>query len=190
MSDAASDRARQDRLLALLFASGDPVPLDEAARWLDLEVDALPDLLEAALRRLSDLPWTIRRAAGGIRLVLVPGLTDWVAANQGARGPETFSHALWECLAVVAYRQPITRLEVDELRQVRSDYALDTLAQRGLIQEVGRKATPGRPILYGTTPGFLEMLGLDSLEQLPPPPNAGPAPPTEGQAPSDGVEAE
>lgn len=76
--------------------------------------------------------------------------------------------AAWEVLAIIAYKQPITRLEIEALRQTNSERALDTLVNRELIEQVGRKEAPGRPILYGTTVQFLKEFGLDSLEQLPP----------------------
>lgn len=77
------------------------------------------------------------------------------------------SQAALETLAIIAYRQPITRSEVDEIRGVMSDSAISTLLERGLIQETGRREGPGRPMLFGTTPEFLKYMGLKSLEELP-----------------------
>jgi segregation and condensation protein B len=159
-----------DRLFALLFVAGEPVAVEDLARWLNIPVDRVPPLLDALARRLLGAPLTIRAAGGGVRLVLTPELTDWVARIQGGRAPETLTPAQWECLAVVAYRQPVTRLEIEELRQAQSEHALEALVRRGLIEDVGRKAVPGRPILYGTTRRFLEIMGVDRLDQLPPPP--------------------
>ncbi|MGC8489440.1 MAG: SMC-Scp complex subunit ScpB [Clostridia bacterium] len=166
-------REAEDRLLALLFAAGEPLPLDQLETWFSLSREGLGELLEGAERRLADLPWRIRLAAGGARLILRPEPTAFVRELTGERGPETFSLALWECLAVVAYTQPVTRLEVEQTRQVQSDYALEMLVRRGLIEEVGRKETPGRPILYGTTRRFLEVFGVNGLDELPPRPGVG-----------------
>lgn len=163
-------RVSEDRLLGLLFSAGEPVVWQDLEEWLGVDRDALAVLIEAAGRRLEPLPWRIRLAAGGARLVLDPETTNFVREVSGERGPETFSLALWECLAVVAYSQPVTRLEVEQARQVQSDYALEMLVRRGLIEEVGRKEAPGRPILYGTTRRFLEVFGIESLDDLPPRP--------------------
>ena len=81
---------------------------------------------------------------------------------------QSLSQAAMETLAVVAYRQPVTRAEVEQIRGVKCDYSLQSLTSRGLIQEVGRKETIGRPILFGTTDEFLSRFGIESLEDLPP----------------------
>jgi segregation and condensation protein B len=81
---------------------------------------------------------------------------------------QSLSQAAMETLAVVAYRQPVTRLEVEEIRGVKCDYSLQVLANKGLIGEVGRKETVGRPILYGTTEEFLAHFGIETLDDLPP----------------------
>lgn len=154
-------------LQAVLFAHGDPVPAPTLARWLGVDLEALPDLAQALGARLAATPWTVREVAGGYQLVLKPEWSRWLQALEPQRA-EPLSQAAWECLAVVAYRQPVTRLEVEALRQVGSEAALELLERRGLIQEVGRKRAPGRPILYGTTPRFLEVFGLKRIEDLPP----------------------
>jgi segregation and condensation protein B len=81
--------------------------------------------------------------------------------------PSKLSRAALETVAIIAYRQPITLPEIEAIRGVQSDGVIRTLLQRGLIQEVGRKQTAGRPVLYGTTPQFLHYFGLNSLEELP-----------------------
>ena len=77
-----------------------------------------------------------------------------------------------ETLAVIAYRQPVTRAEIEEIRGVKCDYSLQSLSKKGLIQEVGRRDTVGRPVLFGTTDEFLNRFGIESLEELPPLPTA------------------
>nr|WP_207711566.1 SMC-Scp complex subunit ScpB [Sulfobacillus harzensis] len=159
-----------DLLEALLFVHGDPVSVDQLALWLDLpstgveqQLQALDEALQSRQSGLS-----VQRVAGGVRLTTHPRLQDALAARLGRRAPEPLSHAAWEVLAIVAYRQPITRLEIEAIRQTGSERALDTLLNRELIEEVGRKEAPGRPILYGTTARFLREFGLDSPSDLPP----------------------
>jgi segregation and condensation protein B len=161
-----------DRLWALLFVHGDPLPEDKACEWLGVEGEELAAVVQALQAALARTPFTLRRVAGGIELVTRPAFTAFLDRVAGRRGPEPLSHAAWECLAVIAWRQPVTRLEIEQARQVNSDRAIETLLSRGLIQEVGRKETPGRPILYGTTAEFLRQFGLNSLEDLPPGPDA------------------
>lgn len=158
-------------LAAILFAHGDPVPAETLAEWLGLPAEGVEAVALDLAERLRSTPWTVRQVAGGFQLVLRPTWSRWIEALQPER-VETLSAAAWECLAVVAYRQPVTRLEVEALRQVGSEAALEMLERRGLIQAVGRKRAPGRPILYGTTPRFLEMFGLARIEDLPPLPEA------------------
>ena len=90
--------------------------------------------------------------------------------------PEPLSHAAWEVLSVVAYKQPLTRMEIEAFRQTGSERAIDTLVSRGLVEEVGRKEAPGRPILYGTTARFLQEFGISDPKDLPPLADS-PAPP-------------
>ena len=85
---------------------------------------------------------------------------------------QSLSQAALETLAVVAYKQPVTRLDIEAVRGVKCDYSVQSLMNKGLIEEVGRKETLGRPILYGTTDAFLSHFGLTSLEDLPQPPES------------------
>jgi segregation and condensation protein B len=171
----STPEAAADRLWAILFAQGGPLPRSTLMEWLDAGPEEFSTILEALDRRLAATPFTVRMVADGVELVTRPAFTAYLDQIQGRRGPEPLSHAAWECLAVVAWRQPVTRLEIEELRRVNSERALDTLVARGLIHEVGRKDTPGRPILYGTTAEFLRQFGLNRLEDLPPLPGGGSA---------------
>lgn len=154
---------------ALLFASPDPVPaerLAEASRLPDTEVRLLlarlQDVLKSSTRGL-----VLQEVAGGFRLYTKPEFADAVARLMGPRNLGLTQAAL-ETLAVVAYRQPVTRAEIDAIRGVRSESTVATLVERRLIREVGRKEAVGRPIMYGTTPQFLEHFGLRDLAELPP----------------------
>ena len=167
---AVGDRERVDRFVAVLFTSGDSLPADQLANLLDVEEADLPGLADAAAEMLAVTPLVVRRVAHGWQLVLSGPTAAWMGRVTGRRTPERLSTAAWEVLAVVAYRQPVTRLEIETLRGVSSDHAVDTLVSRGLVCEVGRKEVPGRPILYATTDRFLEVFGLESLSALPPAP--------------------
>ena len=104
--------------------------------------------------------------AGGYQLRTAKGNADWVKKFLGGR-PARMSKATLETLAIVAYRQPITRAEVEAIRGVDVDGVMTTLLERNLIRAVARKDVPGRPFLYGTTPEFLELFNLKDLSQLP-----------------------
>lgn len=168
---APGDRERVERFVAVLFTSGDPIPADQLADLLEVDAADLPGLAERAGERLAATPLVVRAVAHGWQLVLSGPAAAWVGRATGRRAPDRLSAAAWEVLAVVAYRQPVTRLEIEALRGVSSDHAVDTLVSRGLVGEVGRKEVPGRPILYATTERFLEVFGLNSLSALPPAPD-------------------
>jgi len=154
---------------ALLFIAERPLTTAELA-----ELGGIPRLqAEATLAALgSDLAedgrgLRVQRMDDAWQLVTAPEVGTRLAAY-AARQEARLSAAALEALAIVAYRQPCTRGEVDRVRGVDSDYVLRSLQHRRLIQEVGRRDTPGRPILFGTTFSFLERFGLTSLEELPP----------------------
>lgn len=171
-----------DMLEALLFVHGDPVSEEQLALWLDIALEDVGAWVEALnqnlLSRGSGL--TVQWVEGGVRLSTHPRLYQCLAERVSRRAPEPLSHAAWEVLAIVAYRQPITRLEIEAIRQTGSERALDTLLSRDLIEETGRKEAPGRPILYGTTSRFLREFGLRSPGDLPPLSSSGePSSPSE-----------
>ncbi|MDI3299434.1 MAG: SMC-Scp complex subunit ScpB [Bacillota bacterium] len=150
---------------AILFAAARSVRLEE----LTGATGAGPAAVEAALRELEEAlaghGIQLERVAGGWRLVIRPALAGPVRVVLDAQ-PPSLSRAALETLAIVALRQPVTRAQIEELRGVHSEHALRTLLEAGLIEEVGRKEAPGRPILYGTTSRFLEHFGLESVEAL------------------------
>jgi len=156
-------------LECLLFAAGGPVAVSTLARSLDLvekEVENLVEELQELYER-NGHGLQIRQVAGGYQMCTRPEYAGYVQELLKPEVP-TLSRAALETLAVIAYRQPITKAEIERLRGVKVDGVLHTLLSRELIMEVGRKEVPGRPILYGTTPRFLEHFGLASLEELPP----------------------
>lgn len=154
---------------ALLFVAERPLTSAELA-----ELASVPRLqAEAALSALAEelaedkRGLRLQRMDDVWQLATAPEVGERLAAY-AAREETRLTPAALEALAVVAYRQPCTRGEVDRLRGVDSDYVLRSLLHRRLVVEVGRRDTPGRPILYGTTFTFLERFGLTSLEDLPP----------------------
>lgn len=158
------------RLLeALVFASRDPLTPKVAAQVTGLD----PATVSNLLRRLADeygsrkAGVALEEVAGGWRMVTAPDLADAVARLGRAPRQASLSPAALETLAIVAYRQPVTKAEVEEIRGVHSDSALSTLEERGLIRETGRRAGVGRPVEYGTTDAFLCAFGLRSLADLP-----------------------
>ncbi len=156
-------------LLAVLFAAGRPVSLEELCKGLGLPEDTLLRALHALEERLASgaLGVALERVAGGWRLVVHPAHLDQVRAVLKPRVPQ-LSKAALEVLAIVAYHQPITRAEIEAMRGKSAEGVLEGLVERDLVRVVGEKPAVGRPKLYGTTERFLEVFGLESLEDLPP----------------------
>jgi segregation and condensation protein B len=157
-------------LEALLFASDAPLELARIAEVLELPADEARAAL-AELTAACETPGrglTVVEVAGGYRLVTRPELAPVLVRLQRLRLKSRLSRAAVETLAIIAYRQPISRPEIEQLRGVNADAVVTALLERRLIRMVGRKEGPGRPILYGTTRIFLEHFGLRDLGELPP----------------------
>jgi segregation and condensation protein B len=154
-------------LEALLFASPGPVAASQLAAVL--EKDAAE--IEAGLKELevgfSGRGLRLQRHLGKYQLTTAPEAGPAVERFLGLEASTRLSRAALETLAIVAYRQPVTRPEIDAVRGVNSDGVLKSLLSKGLVQEMGRADRPGRPILYSTTADFLRYFGLSSLEELP-----------------------
>lgn len=167
-----TDAELRPLLEAYLFVAVEPVAPQEAARSLGVEAAAveevLEDLVNAYARRIES-GLHIVRIAGGYQMATRPALAEDIARLLAAPGSKArLSKPALETLAIIAYQQPVTQAELEAVRGVSADAVLKTLADRRLIKEEGRKAVPGRPILYGTTPDFLHYFGLHTLEDLPP----------------------
>ncbi len=155
------------RLLeALLFVSQKPVPLSRLARALRTTYAAVRRGLRVLEGRLSDHGVRLAEIAGAWQIRTAPEAAAAVQRFLDVR-PVRLSKAAIETLAIVAYRQPATKPDVDEIRGVDSGSAVKLLLDRGLVRILGRKEEPGRPLLYGTTAAFLEFFGLTSLRDLP-----------------------
>jgi segregation and condensation protein B len=178
-ANAAARRARPARqllghLTALLFVADEPLELSLLARLLDVRPAEVERAAEA-LRAEPPAGLIVQRDGRRITLASAPDSADYVRRLRGTAGPQRLSRAALEVLAIVAYRQPATRAEIEAIRGVNSDHALETLVVRGLVTEVGRRESLGRPALFGTTLDFLALAGLSSLDDLPPAEQAAPS---------------
>jgi segregation and condensation protein B len=159
-------------LEAALFASATPVPVD-ALRVMAAHADDTETTLESALEELRLHYDTdghgveLVEVAGGWQVLTRPEYTEAIERAQLASRPQRLSTAALETLAIIAYRQPVGRVEIEEIRGVSAGGVLRSLQERGLIEVIGRSEALGRPLLYGTTPLFLELLGMRDLADLP-----------------------
>jgi segregation and condensation protein B len=165
-----SDAVSETRALeALFFVSDEPLSSAVLAQALDVDRRAVDSMCESLARELEDRGsgLVLRNVAGGWRLFTHPDaapiVEQFVLSSRQAR----LTKAALETLAIVAYKQPVTRHQISSIRGVNSDGVIRALVDRGVIEEAGREPTPGRPLLYATTPAFLERLGLPSLASLP-----------------------
>ncbi len=163
---AVSDRVRQLRLVeALLFAAAEPLTEEALRARLGPEAD-LPELLRALAANFEGRGVDLVRLAGGWAFRTAPDLAEALRVERPVS--RKLSRAAVETLAVVAYHQPVTRAEIEEIRGVGlAKGTLDTLIEAGWVRPRGRRISPGRPLLWVTTPGFLAHFGLDSLADLP-----------------------
>lgn len=154
---------------ALIFASFEPVTVKAIAEALGLEERTVHQLVLELTDEYRNGKRGIQivESAGGFIFRTHPECAPYVEKLQRTPRNVPLSQAALETLAIVAYRQPITRAEIESVRGVRVDSALTTLFDKSLIEEVGRRDAPGRPILYGTTRGFLKYFGLKDLTELP-----------------------
>lgn len=152
---------------SLLFAAGRPVSLDELARTLEAQPEEVLEALNRLEHALTGRGIQLQRHRDTVQLVTHPDAASYVRRLLGLAATGRLSTAALEALAIVAYRQPVTRAQIEAIRGVNSDHALSVLQARGLVQEVGRLESVGRPVLYGTTIEFLQTFGLRSLDELP-----------------------
>jgi len=155
---------------ALLFASDGPLSLGRLKALLDADPEAIREAIDLLNREYWETgrSFLIVEVAGGFQMATRSQFAPWVRKLSG-RSEARLSKAALEVLAIIAYRQPVTRQEVEAIRGVSSGGVLAGLLQRGLIRITGRSDAPGRPLLYGTTRKFLQTFGLRSLEELPKP---------------------
>jgi segregation and condensation protein B len=170
-TEAIDARELKAILEAVLFVSPEPVPV---ARLVSIVGTVSKAEVVQALGILAhDLDQDGRgiqlvQVAGGYRLVTKQEYGPWLKRMDKAKAAQKLSRSALESLAIIAYKQPLVRAEIEEIRGVETSGVLRTLCERKLVRIVGRKDVPGRPIMYGTTKFFLEHFGLQDLSQLPP----------------------
>lgn len=157
---------------AILFVAGEPVDRSEMRRALEVSEDELDQAVDALD---SDYSFhrrgiCLKRFGNHLQLSTRAEYAPYVERLLQPIQKQSLSQSAMETLAVVAYRQPVTRLEIEAVRGVKCDYSVQSLVNKGLIEPVGRKETLGRPMLYGTTDKFLSHFGLTALTDLPQPP--------------------
>jgi segregation and condensation protein B len=152
----------------LLFVAPGAVSPAQLAAALEISTQEVELGLADLVARYNQRGLRLQRQRGLIQLTTAPEIAPLVERFLGLEATSRLSRAALEALSIIAYRQPATRPQVDAIRGVNSDAVLKSLLNKGLIEEIGRAEAPGRPILYSTTPEFLQHFGLNSLEELPP----------------------
>lgn len=154
----------------LLFVSGDPVSLKDLSNVLDVDQNTLKKIINQLIDDYDDSSRGIKiiEINGSYQLCSKPELYYFVEKLLKPKAKTGLSQASLETLSIIAYRQPITKSAIDEVRGVKSDACITRLLEKDMIKEVGRMEGPGRPILYGTTDTFLRLFGLKNISELPP----------------------
>lgn len=156
-----------DSLEAILFVADSPVPLEVLARETGVTQGQASQALELLAEKLhANGAIQLIELAGGFQLSTKPEFAELIGSFLKPQR-QKLSRSLMEVLAIVAYKQPVTMGDVEQVRGVQSDYSIRALLERRLIREVGRKVAPGRPVLYGTTQQFLHQFNLKALDELP-----------------------
>ena len=153
-------------LESILFVADQPVDLLQVRKVLDIPIEAIEDLLAILTEDYKDRGISIARLKDRVRMVTAPESAPYVQAFLGLEQTVRLSSAALETLAIVAFKQPVTRSQIEAIRGVNSDGVIATLEGRGLIEEAGQQEGPGRPLLYGTTMAFLQHFGLESIDEL------------------------
>ncbi len=169
MAEELTDLRRRHKALleALLFVAFEPVSARRLAEISGVDKKLVQELLAELAAEHRERGFRLAEIAGGWQFLTPEEYAPYIEKLYNPRSQQ-LSRAALETLAIVAYRQPVTRLEIDNIRQVKSDAVLNKLMEKALVKEVGRREGPGRPILYGTTREFLAAFGLASLAELPP----------------------
>lgn len=156
------------KLEALLFVAAEPVAPAQLAAALDISPSVVERGLHELDASLAARGLRLQRHAGRVQLTTAPQLAELIERFLGLEATTHLTRAALETLAIVAYQQPVTRPQIDAIRGVNSDSMMKSLLHKGLILESGRADGPGRPILYSTTPEFLQHFGLNSILEMPP----------------------
>ena len=169
--EAVIDAEAEDLALSLeavCFALNRPITLAEAAEILGRTSQAVNAAADVLARQLRGRGLMLQRHQDALQLVTRPEVAWAVQRALNPERPSRLSRPAMETLAIIAYRQPVTRAVIEAIRGVNCEAVLDHLEQRGLVAEIGRQETPGHPRLFGTTLRFLQIVGLERVEDLPP----------------------
>lgn len=178
--DSISENKRQI-IEAVIFGSDEPLTIrqiqdifwqsdNNGPRFRVKEDEILTTIRELNSEYVkTDRPFRIIQVAGGFQYATMPEFAEWLGRMIKEKSRRKLTQATIETLSVIAYKQPVTKPEIEAIRGVNADYAIQKLMERGLVTMVGRAATPGRPLLYGTTQDFLKHFGINDLSELPKP---------------------
>ena len=181
MEQTPLSESRRHIVEALIFASDEPLTARQIIEILGSPDQAGPRMRmkeDEVLSMVRDLnaeyvragrAFRIIQVAGGYQFATMPDFAEWLGRMVKEKAKRKLSQATLETLSVIAYKQPVTKPEIEAIRGVNADYAIQRLMERGLITIVGRAVTAGRPLLYGTTSDFLKHFGLNDLAELPKP---------------------
>lgn len=163
------NRKNRSIMEAILFLAGEPVTIQTFKDTLDLSEPEIKNLLEELITeyKAHEKGIIIVEVANGYQMVTNPIYSEWIKRYKNKHISTKLSMPALETLAIIAYKQPIIRAEIEQIRGVNSDSAIRTLHEKRLIKIMGRKEAPGRPFLYGTTREFLQYFGLKDLSELP-----------------------
>jgi segregation and condensation protein B len=156
------------KLEAILFVAAEPVANAQLATALDVSVSVVERALNELDASLLDRGLRLQRHAGRVQLTTAPEFAELIEHFLGLEATSHLSRAALETLSIIAYQQPVTRPQIDSIRGVNSDSMIKSLLNKGLVLEMGRTDGPGRPILYATSPEFLQHFGLNSILEMPP----------------------
>jgi segregation and condensation protein B len=163
------DREKRAVLEIILFLSGEPVTLSTIKDVIEVPEPEIKRLMDELILKYREQNGglLIVEIANGYQMVTNPEYSEWVRKFKGSQLSTKLSMPALETLSIIAYKQPIIKAEIEQLRGVNSDSAIKTLLEKRLIKVIGRKDAPGRPFLYGTTKEFLKYFGLKDLTELP-----------------------
>jgi len=170
MNDLPSPSAAELKAIveSILFVAEEPLDMDMLARSLGVDVKMVAKAVDALNEECRQRGVRLQQTGSAVQMVTAPEVAPYVERFLGLDEDRSLSQAALETLAIIAYKQPITRMTIESIRGVNCDQVIASLKARGLIAEVGRAHAQGRPYLFGTTFRFLEYFGLEKPEDLPP----------------------
>ncbi len=163
------DREVKSIIESLLFVAGEPVTLDTLRKIIEVDKYNTDRILHDLINdySINNSGLLILEVAGGFQMVTNPASAPWIKKLLSTSMPKRLTQSSLETIAIIAYRQPIIKAEIEAIRGVNSDGVVKTLLDRRLVKILGRKEAPGRPLMYGTTQEFMQYFGLKDLAELP-----------------------